>query len=193
MVFFPNSRLGCLVPHGHPSSKKCRGTRSRKSAGALIGQVSVLPARVAASRYSLTPSLLSGKRGTQSLAIQCQERALRSELATRARAPRSDYNPREALRGRPLIGCSAVRGKGAPGSRVGETHSLRVRATGAMAALAGLGVLGAGRHLWKLPVRLSAGLQGCGPRRGYIAGSAEVRTHGVCTRRACGREGRAGH
>uniref|UniRef100_A0A8C6ILF5 Haloacid dehalogenase-like hydrolase domain-containing 5 n=1 Tax=Mus spicilegus TaxID=10103 RepID=A0A8C6ILF5_MUSSI len=42
-----------------------------------------------------------------------------------------------------------------------------------MAALAGLGVLGAGRHLWKLPVRLSAGLQGCGPRRGYIAGSAE--------------------
>ncbi|XP_031239086.1 haloacid dehalogenase-like hydrolase domain-containing 5 isoform X2 [Mastomys coucha] len=52
-------------------------------------------------------------------------------------------------------------------------RSVRVRATGAMAALAGLGGLGAGRSLWKLPVRLSAGLQGCGPRRGYIVSSAE--------------------
>ncbi|XP_034367117.1 haloacid dehalogenase-like hydrolase domain-containing 5 isoform X3 [Arvicanthis niloticus] len=42
-----------------------------------------------------------------------------------------------------------------------------------MAALARVGVLGAGRRLWKLHVRLSAGLQGCGLRRGYIVGSAE--------------------
>lgn len=74
-----------------------------------------------------------------------------------------------------------------------ETRSLRVRATGAMAALARLGVFCAGRRLWKLPARLSAGLQGCGPRRGYIASSTEVRMHGVYTRRAYGREGCANH
>lgn len=87
-----------------------------------------------------------------------------------------------------MLGCA--RGGG---SRVGETRSLRVRATSAMAALARLGVLGPGRCLWKLPVRLSAELQGYGPRRGYVADRAEVRTHGVCTPRAGGREGRAGH
>lgn len=148
---------------------------------------------------SLTPRLLSAKRETQSLAIQRQRpehrpRALRPRsLGTRARGLRSDYHSREASRRPPLIGCSAVRGEGARTPRVSETRSVRVRATGAMAALARLGVLGAGRRLWKLHVRLSAGLQGCGLRRGYIVGSAEVRTYGVCTRRACGREGRADH
>uniref|UniRef100_D3ZQB6 Haloacid dehalogenase like hydrolase domain containing 5 n=2 Tax=Rattus norvegicus TaxID=10116 RepID=D3ZQB6_RAT len=67
-----------------------------------------------------------------------------------------------------LLGCA--RGGG---SRVGETRSLRVRATSAMAALARLGVLGPGRCLWKLPVRLSAEFQGYGPRRGYVADRAE--------------------
>uniref|UniRef100_A0A8I6A520 Haloacid dehalogenase-like hydrolase domain-containing 5 n=1 Tax=Rattus norvegicus TaxID=10116 RepID=A0A8I6A520_RAT len=42
-----------------------------------------------------------------------------------------------------------------------------------MAALARLGVLGPGRCLWKLPVRLSAEFQGYGPRRGYVADRAE--------------------
>lgn len=159
--------------------------------------MSVLPALVAAHIDSLTPSLPSEKRGTQTCHSAADTRASPARsplrLRTRARDPRSDYHSREAPRRRPLIGCWAVRGEGTGRPRVGEMRSVRVRATGAMAALAGLGGLGAGRRLWKLPVRLSAGLQGCGPRRGYIVSSAEVRTHGVCRSGACGREDRAGH
>lgn len=74
------------------------------------------------------------------------------------------------------------------------TRSVRVRAAGAMAALSGLVALRAGRRLWKLPARPSAGLPGCWLRRGYIVGRAEVRTSGFCPAlRAGGREGRAGH
>ncbi|XP_050020039.1 haloacid dehalogenase-like hydrolase domain-containing 5 isoform X3 [Alexandromys fortis] len=42
-----------------------------------------------------------------------------------------------------------------------------------MAALSGLAALRAGRRLWKLPARPSAGLPGCWLRRGYIVGRAE--------------------
>lgn len=66
---------------------------------------------------------------------------------------------------------------------------MRVRAVGAMAALGRLAVLGAGNCLWKLPARLSAGLQGCRPRRGYSEGRAEVRTRGLGTGRRAGRWG----
>ncbi|XP_038176000.1 haloacid dehalogenase-like hydrolase domain-containing 5 isoform X2 [Arvicola amphibius] len=42
-----------------------------------------------------------------------------------------------------------------------------------MASLSGLAAVRAGRRLWKLPARPSAGLPGCWLRRGYIVGRAE--------------------
>ncbi|XP_007639260.2 haloacid dehalogenase-like hydrolase domain-containing 5 isoform X2 [Cricetulus griseus] len=42
-----------------------------------------------------------------------------------------------------------------------------------MAALSGLAALRAGRGVWRLPARLSAGLPGCWLRRGYVVGRAE--------------------
>lgn len=125
--------------------------------------------------------------------IETRTPPARSLLHTPNSSPRSMVGlppPRGSARAAAdwLLGCA--RGGGC---RVGETRSLRVRATSAMAALARLGVLGPRRCLWKLPVRLSAELQGYGPRRGYVADRAEVRTHGVCTPRAGGRESRAGH
>lgn len=70
-------------------------------------------------------------------------------------------------------------------------RSVRVRAAGAMAALSGLAALRAGRGVWRLPARLSAGLPGCWLRRGYVVGRAEVRGRAGSAQRAGLAGGRA--